>query len=93
MKRRPRVTHLEQLPEGVVLYTKAQMAALLQVSIRCLCEMMRRGEVSYLKIGGKMVRFRMEDVQKRLSETVLVCHGEAKEDHGTTDHATTTPGK
>lgn len=70
--RQSHVTHCEKLPEGVLLYTKPQMAALLQVCVRCLGEMMRRGEISYLKIGGKMVRFRVEDVNRRLSETVMV---------------------
>jgi predicted site-specific integrase-resolvase len=60
------VTHCEELPQGVLLYTKRQMLALLQVSDRCLSNMMRRGEISYLKIGGKMVRFRIEDVNRRL---------------------------
>ncbi len=70
------VTHCEQPPEGVLLFTKEQMAALLQVSVRCLGEMMRRGEISYLKIGGKMVRFRAALALRRLRETSLVCHGE-----------------
>jgi excisionase family DNA binding protein len=48
------------------------MAALLQVSVRCLNEMMARGEVSYLKIGGKLVRFRAAQVLRRLRDTSLV---------------------
>ena len=57
---------------GVVGLTKAQMAAALQVCPRTITEMMRRGEISYFKIGKKLVRFRVEDALKRMSETVLV---------------------
>ena len=72
MKRRRHVTYCDRIPEGVLLYTRFQMAELLQVSLRCLSEMMQRGEVSYLKINGRMVRFRIEDVNRRLNETSLV---------------------
>ena len=61
MKRRPQVLHLDALPQGVLLFTKAQMAAAMQVSLRCLTGMMNRGEISYLKINGRIVRFRPED--------------------------------
>ncbi len=60
---------------GVVGLTKAQMAAALQVSVRTLNGMMRRGEISYYKIGSKLVRFRLEDALKRMGETVLVGGG------------------
>ncbi len=73
------MTHCEKAPEGVLLYTKTQMAALLQVSMRCLNEMMANGQISYLKIGGKLVRFRASHVLRRLKETSFVCHGEAAE--------------
>ena len=49
------------------------MAALLQVSVRCVTDMMKRGELPYLKLRGGFVRFRLEDVQRRFSETALVC--------------------
>jgi predicted DNA-binding transcriptional regulator AlpA len=71
--RKPSVTYLKEMPQGVLLFTKPQMAAMLQVSERCLHEMMHRGEVSYLKIGGKIVRFQSEEVVRRLKETVGVC--------------------
>lgn len=61
-------------PSDAVFLTKAQMAALLQVSVRCITDMMKRGELPYLKLRGGFVRFRLEDVQRRLSETALVCH-------------------
>jgi hypothetical protein len=56
----------------VVALTKVQMAAALQVCPRTVTDMMRRGEISYFKIGKKLVRFRVEDALKRMSETVLV---------------------
>ena len=65
------------LPPEERFFTKPEMAALMKVSIRCLSDMMRRGEVSYLKINGRLVRFRLQDVNRRLTETVLVCHGES----------------
>ncbi|HEY9173051.1 MAG TPA: helix-turn-helix domain-containing protein [Verrucomicrobiae bacterium] len=61
-RKRVQVTHVETLPVGVLLYTKTQMATLLQVSVRCVERMMRGGELSYLKLNGRLVRFRLEDV-------------------------------
>jgi excisionase family DNA binding protein len=69
------VTYCEKAPGGVLLYTKRQMAGLLQVSMRCLNEMMANGQISYLKIGGKLVRFRASHVLRRLKETSFVCRG------------------
>jgi excisionase family DNA binding protein len=59
---------------GVVGLTKGQMAAALQVSLRTITEMMRRGEISYFKIG-KLVRFRIEDALERMGETIFINHG------------------
>jgi excisionase family DNA binding protein len=56
---------------GVVCLTKTQMAAALQVCPRTITEMMRRGEISYFKIGD-LVRFRVEDALVRMRETVLI---------------------
>ncbi len=63
---------------GVVALTKTQMAAALQVCPRTITEMMRRGEISYWKIGRQIVRFRMEDAVKRMNETVLVAAEEGE---------------
>lgn len=63
-RKRVQVTHVETLPVGVLLYTKTQMATLLQVSVRCVERMMRGGELSYLKLNGRLVRFRLEDVNQ-----------------------------
>jgi hypothetical protein len=57
---------------GVVAITKAQMAAALQISVRSLNGMMARGEISFFRIGKRLIRFRVEDALKRMSETVLV---------------------
>ena len=72
VKRTDQVAHCDGLPEGVLLYTKAQMAAAMQISVRCLTGMMSRGDISYLKIHGRLVRFRPEDALRRVAETSLV---------------------
>lgn len=78
MKTRRTQTRREKIvgalpPSGAVFLTKAQMAALLQVSVRCITDMMKRGELPYLKLRGGFVRFRLDDVHRRFSETALVC--------------------
>lgn len=81
MKRRPSIktqdliTHLAALPAGHLFLTKPQMAGVLQVSVRCITDMMKRGEIPFLKLRGRFVRFRLEDVQRHLSEHALVCNG------------------
>lgn len=78
MKRRPSIkprdsiTHLAALPAGHLFLTKPQMAGLLQVSVRTITAMMVRQEIPYLKLRGRFVRFRIEDVQRHLTETALV---------------------
>lgn len=57
---------------GVVGLTKVQMAAALQISVRSLNGMMARGEISFFKIGRKLVRFGVEEALARMSERVLV---------------------
>ncbi len=58
--------------KGVVALTKKQMAGAIQVCPRTITEMMRRGEISYYRIGKRLIRFRIEDAIKRMNETVLV---------------------
>ncbi len=58
-------------PEFVCL-TKQQMASALQISVRSLNGMMARGEISFFRIGVRLVRFRIEDALERMRETVLV---------------------
>jgi hypothetical protein len=82
MKRRPQVVHLDALPQGVLVYTKPQMAAALQVSLRCLCDMMRRGEIRYLKLKNRFVRFVPEDVLRQLIDSSLVGNGEGRSEGG-----------
>ena len=74
MKRQMLPPRIKPHLAAVLLFTKPQMAAMLQVSIRCLSDMMKRGEVSYLKLNGRLVRFRSEDVLRRLNEVALVCN-------------------
>jgi excisionase family DNA binding protein len=60
-------------PEGTYL-TKAQMAAVLQVSVRTITAMMSRREIPFLRLRGRFIRFRPEDVQRHLNKTALVCN-------------------
>jgi excisionase family DNA binding protein len=71
VKRQKQKSVGELQARGVVGLTKKQMAAAFQVCPRTITDMMRRGEISYWKIG-RLVRFRMEDALKRMNETVLV---------------------
>jgi hypothetical protein len=66
------LTLKELQARGVVGLTKVQMATALQVCPRTITEMMRRGEISFFKIGKKLVRFRVEEALARMSERVLV---------------------
>ena len=78
MKRRDQQSIGELQAAGVVGVTKGQMAAAIQVCPRTITEMMRRGQISYWKIG-RLVRFRMEDAVKRMNETVLVTAEEGEQ--------------
>lgn len=60
---------------GVVVLTKAQMAAALQVCPRTVTAMMMRRKISFFKISRQLVRFSVEDALKRMNETVLVSAG------------------
>jgi excisionase family DNA binding protein len=68
---RAQVTSCVALPEGEEFFTKPEIAKLMKVSIRTVTEMMNRGEIAYLKIGERLVRFRLEDVQRCLSAKCL----------------------
>jgi DNA-binding CsgD family transcriptional regulator len=71
--KRPRCETVEQLlARGIVLLTKPQMAAALQISLRSLNGLMARGEIAFFRIGPRLVRFRLEDALKRMNQTVLV---------------------
>ena len=75
MKNSNPVTHSSSPPSGERFVTKPELAALLMVSVRCITNMMRRGELAYWKIGGRLVRFQLANVERRLNETVLACEG------------------
>jgi hypothetical protein len=90
MKNRSHITHRDVIPPGVILYTKPQMAAALQVSVRCLEEMMHRGDICYLKIHGRIVRFHPDEALRRLSETSLENRAAIKAEDGNR-HLTRTP--
>ena len=66
------LTLAELQARGVVCLTKTQMAAALQISVRSLNAMMARGDVAFFRIAPRLVRFRIEEALKRMSERVLV---------------------
>jgi excisionase family DNA binding protein len=49
------------------LLTKFDISSRLRISTRSVDEWMRRGRIPYIKIGGKTVRFRWDDVLEKLS--------------------------
>lgn len=51
---------------------KTDVAELLGVTVRTVENMMVRGLLPYLKIGGKCVRFRLDDIQAHLDSTCRV---------------------
>ena len=72
MKKAKQRTLSELQADGVVCLTKTQMAAALQISVRSLNAMMARGDVAFFRIAPRLVRFRIEEALKRMSERVLV---------------------
>jgi hypothetical protein len=72
MKRRAQQSLAELQARGVVALNKAQMAGALQISVRSLNGLMARGEISFFRLGKRLVRFRVEEALRRMSETVLV---------------------
>ena len=72
MKARKQPSVGELQAKGVVALTKKQMAAAIQVCPRTITDMMRRGDISFYRIGKRLVRFRIEDALKRMNERVLV---------------------
>ena len=51
---------------GVVALTQEQMAVALQVSYRTISEMRRRREISFFRVGRKLVRFRVEEALRHM---------------------------
>jgi hypothetical protein len=89
VKRQKQLDIGELQARGIVGLTKAQMAGALQISVRSLNGLMARGEVAYWRIGGRLIRFRVEDAVKRMNETVLV----AADETVTSDQWPVTSGK
>ena len=58
-------TQRTQEAEG--LLTKFDISSRLRISTRSVDEWMRKGRIPYIKIGGKTVRFRWDDVLEKLS--------------------------
>lgn len=51
---------------------KSDVAELLGVTVRTVENMMTHGLLPYFKIGGKCVRFRLDDIQTHLDSTCRV---------------------
>jgi excisionase family DNA binding protein len=59
------------VPPELRLYTKHEVADLFHLVIRRLEEMMRRGEIGYVRIG-RLVRFRLADIKDCVAGETLV---------------------
>jgi excisionase family DNA binding protein len=64
------------LPTEETFLTKPELARLLKVSLRTITKMMAQGDLPYLKLNGRLVRFRLADVNRRLSETAVAGKGD-----------------
>ncbi len=60
------------MPGSEELLTKAQIAVKLQITQRTVDNFMARGILPYFKLGERMVRFRLSDVQAHLDRTCRV---------------------
>ena len=69
-----RVTPCDTLPEGGSYLTKAEVARLLQVCLRSVTNLMHDGELPYLQLRRRIVRFQRADVERYLEENARVCH-------------------
>ena len=49
------------------LLSKRALAPKLQISTRTLDSWMKKGLIPYIKVGGKTVRFRLQDVIQKLN--------------------------
>ncbi len=72
IKRHAHASQMPALPPGQMFLTKAQMAALLQVSIRTITAMMAKKEIPFLRLKGRLIRFCLDDVHRHLIKTALV---------------------
>jgi predicted DNA-binding transcriptional regulator AlpA len=66
------IGHSPALPGSEELLTKSQIAVKLQVTQRTVDNFMARGILPYFKLGNRMVRFRLLDVQAHLDRTCRV---------------------
>ena len=67
----PKATPCERPPEGAMLYTRGQVACLLQISVRSVDRYVQTGELTPAPIPGRLVRFRPEDVLRLLNKTAF----------------------
>jgi len=57
----------QPVKEAEGLLTKFDISSRLRISTRSVDEWMRKGRIPYMKIGGKTVRFRWNDVLEKLN--------------------------
>ena len=67
----PKTTQCERPPEGAILYTRGQVAGILQISVRSVDRYVQSGELIPAPIPGRLVRFRPEDVLRLLNKTAF----------------------
>lgn len=72
----PQVTHSVFLPEEALLYTRDQVACLMQISVRSVDRFVQNGELTPARMPGRLVRFRREDVLRWLSEVSARAKGQ-----------------
>ncbi len=65
-----KVSASELLKPGQRYLTRVELARVLNVSVRKVDSMIAAREIPVLHLG-KMVRFRLEDVERRLNEAML----------------------
>jgi excisionase family DNA binding protein len=66
------IGHTPATPGSEELLTKAQIAVKLQITQRTVDNFMARGILPYFKLGERMVRLRLSDVQAHLDRTCRV---------------------
>jgi excisionase family DNA binding protein len=62
------------LPAGVKYVTRQELARVLKVSLRTVDRMIADQAIPFLRLG-KVIRFRLEDVERQLAERFLVREG------------------
>jgi excisionase family DNA binding protein len=67
-----------KLPPGEKYFTRGELAGILKVSLRTVDAMIADQAIPFLRLG-KMIRFRIEDVERHLAERFLVREGDTQQ--------------